>query len=128
MMAVLSLEADTAMLSEEELWPVTRAVMAERWAERVWSGEWVSWLEKERSEGMDQTWTLLSALPESRKLEVASTETAVTPCRCACDVTTSRPVCVYQCIVSTTSHNITYLYMFFTHLPQKYPPLVRSQY
>ena len=70
--------------------------MAERWPVNVCRGECVSGDEKDSREETDQTWMLLSALPERRKLEDASTTRAVTDCKCACDVTTNRPLCVYH--------------------------------
>lgn len=75
---MLSFDAETAMLYVEVLCPNARAVMADRWAESVWMGEGVCWVEKDRRSEIDQTWMLLSALPESRKVDVGSTARAVT--------------------------------------------------
>jgi hypothetical protein len=53
----LSLDADTAMLALDALWPTVRAVMGPRWEERVCSGARLVSGENERRAGSDQTWT-----------------------------------------------------------------------
>lgn len=92
-MAVESADAEMAMLAGVDEWPMARAVMAPRCEKRVWSGvRWEEGVEKERSEGRDQTWMFESAEPERRKDDVGSMARDVTGWRWDWGVVIWRPV------------------------------------